>query len=257
MGTFETKVALVTGGGAGIGRESALAFAREGAKVVVVDWSREGGEQTVALIEAGGGEALFLNADVSRDDQVKAMVLGAVQAYGRLDFAFNNAGLTLREAADLADYSEEEWDRLMAVNLKGVWLCMKHEIPTMLAQGSGVIVNTASTLGLKAEKKLSIYTAAKHGVVGLTKSAAIEYGGRGLRINCICPGIVVTQMTEEFWATLPAEAMAAQLQTIPAGRLGTPKDVAGPLMWLFSEASAYINGHTLVMDGGQLVHSGS
>ncbi|QBN06070.1 putative short-chain dehydrogenase [Pseudomonas aeruginosa] len=212
------QVALVTGGAAGIGRATALAFAAAGVKVVVADLDSAGGEGTVEAIRQAGGEALFIRCDVTRDAEVKALVEGCAAAYGRLDYAFNNAGIEI-EQGKLADGNEAEFDAIMAVNVKGVWLCMKHQIPLMLAQGGGAIVNTASVAGLGAAPKMSIYAASKHAVIGLTKSAAIEYAKKGIRVNAVCPAVIDTDMFRRAYEADPRKAEFAAAMH-PLGRVG-------------------------------------
>jgi NAD(P)-dependent dehydrogenase (short-subunit alcohol dehydrogenase family) len=247
-GLVAGKVALVTGGGSGIGRASALAFAREGAKVVVADVAVEGGEETVRLIQQSGGEAIFGKTDVSRAAEVEALVSRAVQTYGRLDCAHNNAGIE-GAAATTIDYAEDAWERVMAINLKGVWLCMKYEIPHLLKQGGGAIVNTASTAGLVGYRGGSAYVASKHGVVGLTKTAALEYAKAGVRVNAVCPGAIDTPMMGRLTGHRPqrAERMAA---AEPVGRMGQPKEIAEAVVWLCSEAASFVTGHAMAVDGG-------
>lgn len=244
------KVALVTGAGSGIGRASAFAFAAAGARVVVSDVSTRGGEETVRLIRASAGEAVFIRADVCRADEVAALVGETVTRYGRLDYAHNNAGLAA--PGDVVECTEDDWDRVIAVNLKGVWLCLKHEIPQMLEQGSGAIVNTASIAGLSAIPGAAAYTASKHGVIGLTKSAAHQYAGAGIRINAVCPGYTETPMIEAVFERVPdSEARITALH--PIGRLGTPEEIAAAVLWLCSDAAAFVTGHPLVVDGGYLL----
>lgn len=245
----QTRVALVTGAGSGIGRACALAFARAGASVVVADIAAEGGREIVGQIEAAGGTATFVAADVTDAAQVERLVQAAVETYGRLDWAHNNAGVAQRQHALTADCPEEEWDRVMAVNLKGVWLCMKFEIPQMLRQGSGAIVNTASTAGLVGLPNSSIYTASKHGVVGLTRSAAVEYARHGVRINAVCPGTVLTPMVEALYQG-NREEIARRVGSRPTPRAGTPEEVAAAVVWLCSDAASFVTGHTLAVDGG-------
>ncbi len=240
---FDGKVALVTGAASGIGRASALAFAREGARVVVADVAVDGGEETVRLIADAGGEATFVKADVSKANEVEALVQKAVQTFGRLDYAHNNAGM-LGAWAQTADCTEEEFDRVIAVNLKGVWLCMRYEIPQMLAWGGGAIVNTSSSSGLVATRGLPAYTASKHGVAGLTKTAAVEYVRKGIRVNAICPGFIDTPMVRGLSEDWPRNDVVP-----PIGRLGTPEEVAAAVVWLCSDAASYITGHLLSIDG--------
>jgi NAD(P)-dependent dehydrogenase (short-subunit alcohol dehydrogenase family) len=249
-GRLDGKVALVTGGSSGIGQATAQIFAREGAKVVVADVLVAGGEETVRLIKAAGGDAIFVKTDVSRPAEVEAMVKRAVDIYGRLDCAFNNAGI---EGAlqPTSEYDEAMWDRVISINLKGVWLCMKYEIPQMLKQGSGAIVNTASAAGLVGVQGLSAYTAAKHGVNGLTKTAALEYAKSGIRINSVCPGGVDTPMVRRVFGNNPqfAEAAAA---VEPVGRLAQPAEIGEAVVWLCSEAASFVTGLPMAVDGGMV-----
>jgi NAD(P)-dependent dehydrogenase (short-subunit alcohol dehydrogenase family) len=248
-GQLEGRVALVTGGGAGIGRATALTFAREGAKVIVSGRSVASGEETVRMIKAASGDALWVKADVSQATQVEALINTAVDAYGRVDCAFNNAGIE-GVLAPTAECTEENWDRTIAVNLKGVWLCLKYEIPQMLKQGNGAIVNNASTLGLGGIPTLPAYVASKHGVVGLTKTAALEYAKMGLRINAVCPGAVRTPLYEErIFKTHPQmEDLVTALE--PVGRMGTPEEIAAAVVWLCSDAASFVTGHAMAVDGG-------
>ncbi len=240
-GQFDGKVALITGAGSGIGRASALAFARDGAIVVVADISEEGGEETVQLIEADRGKASFIRADVSRGPEVQALVDNTVGLHGRLDYAHNNAGI-MGAMSSIVDCPEDHWDRTMAINLKGVWLCMRSEIPQMLAHGGGAIVNTSSAAGLVAFQGLAAYVASKHGVAGLTKTAALEYARAGIRVNAVCPGFIDTPLVKDV-----AEGDFGRL--LPIGRLGTPEEVAEAVVWLCSDAASYITGHTMLVDG--------
>lgn len=250
---LDGKVALVTGGASGIGRASALAMQREGARLVIADTDEAGGRETVALAIAGGGEAIFVHADVTSGESVAAMVARTVQTYGRLDCAFNNAGISgigIGEpaAAMTADYPDERWHRVLAINLTGVWLCMKHEIRQMLTQGQGSIVNTASIAGLVALRNASAYVASKHAVVGITKTAAVEYAQRGIRVNAVCPGYIETPMTAPGRAD--PTRMGQMLAQEPIGRLGQPEEVAQAVLWLFSDAASFVTGHAMAVDGG-------
>ncbi len=249
-GMFAEKVALVTGAGSGIGRASALAFAREGARVVVADVDADGAQETVRAIEEQGGEAFFVQADVAVGGEVREMVERAVATYGRLDCAFNNAGIE-GEMAATAECSEENWDRTIAVNLKGVWLCMKHEIPQMLEQGGGAIVNCASIAGLVGFPNLPAYTASKGGIVQLTRTAALEYAQSGIRVNALCPGVIRTPMVDRITGGDPeAEAQFTALE--PVGRMGAPEEMAEAAIWLCSDAASFVTGHPLVADGGMV-----
>jgi NAD(P)-dependent dehydrogenase (short-subunit alcohol dehydrogenase family) len=248
-GTLNGKVALVTGGASGIGRATALTFAREGAKLVVADMNVDGGQQTVHMITENGGEATFLQVDVSNATEVQAMISKAVETYGRLDCAHNNAGISSGgQRAFTADYPEERWHQVIAINLTGVWLCMKYEIPQMLQQGGGTIVNTASVAGLVGLPYASAYVASKHGVVGLTRTAALEYAKSGIRVNCVCPGYIETPMTEQ--GRNDPERMAHMLASEPIGRIGKPEEIAETVVWLCSDAASFVTGHTMTVDGG-------
>lgn len=253
-GQFNGKVALVTGGGSGIGRATALAFAQEGAKVVVADIAPDSGQETVRMIKATGGEAIFVQADVSKAIEVEAMVTKAVETYGRLDYAHNNAGID-GEFVTLVGCSEENWDHVMGVNLKSVWLGMKYEIPQIRKQGGGAIVNTASVASLVAFRTMGAYVASKHGVVGLTKTAALECSRIGIRVNAVCPGAIRTPMIDAFIGGDPErEASMNALQ--PMGRMGTPEEVANAVIWLCSDAASFVTGACLVVDGGITAQSG-
>lgn len=244
------KVALVTGGGSGIGRAAVLLFAREGAKVVVADVHAEGGNETVELVQQAGGEAIFVPCDVSKSTHVEALVDKCVQTYSRLDCAFNNAGI-LGELGKTADCSEENYDRLMAVNLKGVWLCMKYEIRQMLKQGAGVIVNTASNAGMRGQPEIPVYGATKAGIVQLTKTAALEYIRSGLRINCVNPSLIWTPMVERQAADDPG-LVDRLTEEQKIGRLGKPEEIAEAVVWLCSDAASFVTGHPMNVDGGDL-----
>lgn len=247
-GQMKDKVALVTGGSSGIGRAAALAFAREGAKVVVADVQVAGGQETVRLIRDAGGEAVFVRTDVANPVEVQALVDQAVQRYGRLDYAFNNAGIE-GTLAPTAECSEENWNRTLEINLKGVWLCMRAEIAQMLKQGGGAIVNTASVAGLVGFQNLPAYCASKGGVVQLTRTAALEYAKMGIRINAVCPGVIRTAMVERVTGGNPqTEAQFVAME--PVGRMGTPEEVASAVVWLCSDAASFVTGHPMVVDGG-------
>lgn len=247
---FHAKVALVTGAGSGIGRATALAFAGRGASVVVSDVGQEGGQETVRLIRAGGGKAEFVAADVAREDDVQALVAEAVERFGRLDYACNNAGIG-GLAAPAGDYTLEAWNRVIGVNLTGVWLCMRHEIPAMLAGGGGAIVNMASILGHVGFANAPAYVAAKHGVIGLTKTAAMEYATQGIRINAVSPAFIATPLLAK--AGMLEEGSAAHnflLGLHPMKRLGSADEVAEAVVWLCSDAASFVTGHAMLVDGG-------
>lgn len=247
-GQLSGKVALVTGAGSGIGRATALAFAREGAKVVVSDIVVAGGHETVQLIRQAGGEATFIAADVAQTADVEGLIQHTVATYGRLDCAHNNAGIE-GQAARVGDDSDENWDRVIAINLTGVRLCMKYEIRQMLAQGSGAIVNTSSGAGLVGIRGSSAYVASKHGVIGLTKTAALEYAKSGIRVNAVCPGVIQTPMVERLTLGHPRAAQALEVAH-PIGRSGKPEEIAEAVVWLCSESASFVTGHALSVDGG-------
>lgn len=244
------KVALVTGASSGIGRATALAFAREGAKVVVADVTVEGGEETVALVKKTGGEAIFVKTDVSKAAEVETLVNKAVATYGRLDCAHNNAGIA-GKSKTVVDDTEDNWDRILAINLKGVWWCMKYEIAQMLKQGGGAIVNTASDAGLIGVRRGGAYVASKHGVVGLTKTAALEYAKAGIRVNCVCPGPIDTPMLQGIGGRNP-QVIEKMATAQPGGRLGKPEEIAEAAVWLCSDAASFVTGLPMPVDGGYM-----
>lgn len=249
-GQLEGQTALVTGGGSGIGRAASLVYAREGARVAVADVNAEGGEETVQLIKEAGGEAILVSADVSDAAATQAMVAQTVAAYGRLDCAFNNAGISGTPGRPLtADYPEADFDRMLSINLKGVWLSMKAELPQMLAQGAGAIVNTASIMGLIAAPGSAAYMAAKHGVIGLTKAAALEYAKDGIRVNSVCPGYIDTPLVRPIFDAI-ADFEQRVIARHPIGRLGQPQEIAEAVLWLSSPAASFVTGHNMAVDGG-------
>ncbi len=244
--TFANKVAIVTGGSFGIGRATAIAFAKRGAKVTIADWIED--NETLDLIKAAGGEAIFVKCDVSKESDVMAMVEQTVGQFGSLDYAFNNAGIEGKTAMT-HECTEEIWERTIGINLKGVWLCMKYEIQQMLKQGKGSIVNTASIAGLVGFQGLPSYVASKHGVIGLTKTAALEYAKLGIRVNAVCPGVIKTPMIDRLTGKQKeAEKLFENME--PVGRMGEPEEVAEAAMWLCSDASSFVTGDALAVDGG-------
>lgn len=247
--TFENKVALITGGGSGIGRAAALAFAREGAKLLLADINVEGAAETVKMIEEAGGTASSIKTDVTQASDVKAMVDAAVTRYGGLDIAVNNAGIA-DSLTRFQEVSEETYEQVMNVNVKGVWLCMKYEIETMLQNADGAsIVNTASVAGLVGAPKLAVYSASKHAVIGLTKTAALELTRKNIRVNAVCPSYINTPMTSDFEGEQTG-IMDKMLQYHPMRRLGSPEEVAEVIVWLSSASASFINGVALATDGG-------
>jgi NAD(P)-dependent dehydrogenase (short-subunit alcohol dehydrogenase family) len=251
MSVLEGKAALVTGGGSGLGRASAIALARAGATVTVADVDEQGGKETAALVLAEtGGDADFVRADVTQADEVAAMVDKAVARWGRLDCALNNAGTT-GASAPTADYALDDWNRAIALNLTGVFLCLKYELPAMLERG-GAIVNMASGAGLVGFPGLPAYVASKHGVVGLTRAAALEYASQGVRVNAICPGSTRTPMLEGF---MGGDEQVERMMTraVPLGRLGRPEEIADAVVWLCSDAASFVVGHALAVDGGSVI----
>ncbi len=248
-GQLDGKVILVTGGGSGIGRATSLRLAQEGAKIMIADYVPAGAEQTVKMIKEAGGTASCLAADVSITKQVEMMIAKTVETYGRIDGAYNNAGVEGKMGTDTATSDEANFDRTIAINLKGVWLCMKYEIPQMLKQGGGAIVNTASIAGLVGFEGNSAYNASKHGVIGLTKTAALEYAQKNIRVNCVCPGVINTPMVARIVdnGMMNENDLAAGE---PIGRMGQPREIGEGVVWLLSDASSFVTGHSLVIDGG-------
>lgn len=248
---LEGRVALVTGGGSGIGRASAMAFAREGARVVVSDVDLGGGEETVHLIEEHGGESTFVLGDVSDGEQVAQLVAATLDRFGRLDCAHNNGGIE-GPLATVVDLAEDDWNRVIDINLKGIWWCLNHEIPAMLTGGSGAIVNTASVSGMKGfPPLLPAYVASKFGVVGLTAVTARYYAQQGIRVNAVCPGAIDTPMLDRIGESAQRLGVAMIAEN-PSGRLGTPDEVAAAVIWLCSDAASFVTGQTLAIDGGFL-----
>ena len=251
-GLLEGKSALITGGGGGIGRATALIFAREGARIAVADANIDAAAETVAQVNAAGGQAMSLSGDVTDSGAVQAMINTVVSAYGRIDCAFNNAGIAGYQVnasgKKTHEWADDSFDRMIAVNLRGVWLCMKHEIQHMLAQGGGVIVNTGSIAGLIGLPTSSAYVAAKHGVLGLTKTAALEYATDKIRVNAVCPGYIETKMTEDTMRRRGAELM----QKVPFGRMGKPEEIGEMVLWFCSDRASYVTGACYNVDGGYM-----
>ncbi|WP_323173538.1 glucose 1-dehydrogenase [Natrialba sp. PRR66] len=246
MNGIQDKTAVVTGASSGIGRASAQRFAAADAKVVVADTDEKGGGETVDLIEDNGGEATFIHTDVSKVADVEALVDAAVDTYGRLDFAHNNAGIE-PQYGQITETQEADWERIMETNLKSVWAGLRYEIPRMVETGGGAIVNTSSEWGLRGNERMSIYSASKHGINGLTRTAALEYAEHNIRVNAVCPGLIETNMTGD----LDPEAGAH----VPIGRPGQPEEVAEAVVWLCSDNASFITGHPLPVDGGNTASS--
>ncbi len=247
-GIMEGKVAIITGAASGIGRATAQIYAREGARVIIADVNEKGGEETLSMINKQGHQGLFVKADMTVETDVKTLIDRAMTAHGRLDAAFNNAGIEGKQASS-ADMPASEFDKIIAVNLKGVYLCMKYQIPAMLKGGGGAIVNTASVAGLVGFPGLGAYVASKHGVIGLTKTAALEYAKAGIRVNCVCPGLIDTPMVGRLGGSDPA-LVAGLVAAEPVGRLGKPTEIGEAAVWLCSDHASFVTGHSMVVDGG-------
>lgn len=247
---LDGKVALVTGGSSGIGRATAPCFAKHGARVVVADVDDKGSLETLSMITDTGGQAVFVKTDVTKAADVEGMVNKAVETYGRLDCAYNNAGIE-GATASIVDLDERDWDRVIDVNLKGVWLCLRYQISQMLKQDGGAIVNTASIMGLIGGTNDCGYGASKHGVAGLTKTAAIEYARQGIRVNAVCPGTIDTPMARRI-AVDNAEAEKSLIERHPIGRVGQPEEIAETVVWLCSDAASFVTGHMMSVDGGYI-----
>ncbi len=254
MSEFKGKVAVVTGGTSGIGRATAVLFAQHGAKVVVAGRREAEGKETLDLMRKAGGEGVFVKCDVARAADVQALFDKTVATYGRVDCAFNNAGIE-GMLQPIAEQSEEEWDRVIDINLKGTWLCLKHEIQLMLKQGGGgAIVNNSSVAGWIGGNGFATYCASKHGVLGLTKSAALEVAAQGIRVNAICPAVIETAMAERAFGEPEVAKMMLGLH--PIGRFGKPAEMADAVLWLCSSASSFVTGQSLILDGGMLAGRG-
>lgn len=250
--SFEDKVALVTGGASGLGLATVKAFARSGASVVVADWNEEAARTVADELRVQGYKTLAIGCDVSDDAQVEAMVERTVAVFGRLDVAYNNAGVQ-NLLAETADTTRDDYDRVMAINLRGVWSCMRFELRQMRKQGTGAIVNCSSLGGLVGGAERGIYHAAKHGVIGFTKSAALEYAARGIRINAVCPGLIWTPMVDQMVAGGQGDAMKAMEQSVPMKRVGRPEEIADAVLWLSSDAASYVTGQSISVDGGYIM----
>ncbi len=248
MNEFKEKVALVTGGTSGIGRATAIAFAKEGAKVVVAGRRAVEGDETVRRIRAVGGDAIFVQTDVAKDAQVRNLIGRTLEQYGRLDIAFNNAGIE-QPPVPFLEQPEESYDRVMDINVKGVWLSMKHEIPAMLKSGGGAIINTSSVLGVIGLAGTEVYVASKHAVIGLTKSTALEFTKQGIRINAVLPAAIETDMIHR-WVGDESKARDALTAMHPIGRIGTSEEIANAVIWLATDKSSFVTGHSLLVDGG-------
>ena len=245
---FENKVALITGGSGGIGKATAIAFANKGAKVVIASRREKESYETLDLVKNAGGEGIFIKTDVNHAVEIENLIEQTIANYGRLDYAFNNAGIE-GKLIPFTEYAETDWDEVMNVNLKSVWLSMKYEVPAMLKSGGGVIINNASILGSRGMAYCALYSASKHGVIGLTKSVALEQAKTGIRVNCVCPGAIETDMIKRAFDD---EIKAQIVSKYPMGRLGQPEEVANAVIWLCSDHASFITGHCLEIDGGYM-----
>jgi len=250
--SFANKVALVTGAASGLGLATAKAFAESGASVVLADWNEEAAQSAAKELAAQGHKTVAIRCDVSDDAQVEAMVKQTVAAFGRLDAAYNNAGVQ-NVLAETANTTREDYDRVMGINLRGVWSCMKFELQQMRKQGSGVVVNCSSIGGRAGGAERGIYHAAKHGVIGFTRSAALEYAARGIRINAVCPGMIWTPMADQMVAAGQGEALKSMEKGVPMGRVGRPEEIANVVLWLSSDAASYVTGQSISVDGGLIM----
>jgi NAD(P)-dependent dehydrogenase (short-subunit alcohol dehydrogenase family) len=251
MGDLSNKVAIITGGTSGIGRDTAVLFAEHGAKVVVAGRRDKEGAETLDLVRKAGSDGLFMKTDVSKAADVEALVKKTVDRFGRIDVAFNNAGIE-GDWMPLTDFSEKQWDDVIDINVKGVWLCLKYQIKQFLKQGDGgTIVNMSSVAGLMGSQNAAHYSASKHAVIGLTRSAALEYAQQKIRVNAVCPAVIETPMGERAFPTPEAQKFALSLH--PIGRFGKPREIAEAVLWLASDKSSFMTGHYIVLDGGFLV----